>query len=177
MAFCPNCGSSVEGKFCAKCGAAVGVGADPASGSSFPTQTPSAGSSGLTDNVAGALAYIPIIGLIFLLTIPSSVELAVLGDRMIAVVYQGGKFRVSDTHQTALALSCYAIGLAGYAAIKVLAPAFYALNDARTPMIVSLVSILVNAAAASSMVKLAGLGHAGLALSTSVVALVSSVVL
>lgn len=117
------------------------------------------------------------LGLIFLLTIPSSVALAVLGDSMIAVVYQGGKFRVSDTHQTALALSCYAVGLAGYAAIKVLAPAFYALNDARTPMIVSLASILINAAAASSMVKLAGLGHAGLALSTSVVALFSSVVL
>lgn len=117
------------------------------------------------------------LGLIFLLTIPSSVALAVLGDSMIAVVYQGGKFRVSDTHQTALALSCYAVGLAGYAAIKVLAPAFYALNDARTPMIVSLISIVINAIAASSMVKLAGLGHAGLALSTSIVALVSSIVL
>src|SRR5579871_2131213 len=117
------------------------------------------------------------LGMIFLLTIPSSVGLAVLGDSMIAAVYQGGKFRVSDTYQTALALSCYAVGLAGYAAIKVLAPAFYALNDARTPMLVSLASILVNIAAASSMVKLAGLGHAGLALSTSLVALFGSVVL
>jgi uncharacterized membrane protein len=70
MAFCPNCGSPVEGKFCAKCGAAVGVGADPAAGSSIPNQTPNTGSSGLTDNVAGALAYIPIIGLIFLLIEP-----------------------------------------------------------------------------------------------------------
>src|SRR4029077_2902136 len=92
-------------------------------------------------------------------------------------VYQGGRFHAYDTHQTALALSCYAIGLAGYAAIKVLAPAFYALNDARTPMLVSLASILINLAAASSMVKLAGLGHAGLALSTSLVALFGSVVL
>jgi putative peptidoglycan lipid II flippase len=117
------------------------------------------------------------LGLIFLLTIPSSVGLAVLGQSMIAAVYQGGKFRASDTHQTALALSCYAIGLAGYAAIKVLAPAFYALNDARTPMFVSLASILVNVAAASTMVKLAGLGHAGLALSTSLVALFGSAVL
>lgn len=117
------------------------------------------------------------LGMIFLLTIPSSVGLAVLGDSMIAAVYQGGKFRAYDTHQTALALSCYAIGLAGYASIKVLAPAFYALNDARTPMLVSLASILVNVAAASSMVKLAGLGHAGLALSTSLVALFGSIVL
>ena len=117
------------------------------------------------------------LGMLFLLTIPSSIGLAVLGDSLIGAVYQGGKFRVSDTHQTALALSCYAIGLAGYAAIKVLAPAFYALNDARTPMFVSLMSILINIAAASTMVKLAGLGHAGLALSTSLVALFNSAVL
>jgi putative peptidoglycan lipid II flippase len=117
------------------------------------------------------------LGMIFLLTIPSSVGLAVLGDSMIAAVYQGGRFRAYDTHQTALALSCYSIGLAGYAAIKVLAPAFYALNDARTPMLVSLASILINVIAASSMVKFAGLGHAGLALSTSLVALFSSIAL
>ena len=117
------------------------------------------------------------LGTIFLLTIPSSVGLAVLGDSMIAAVYQGGRFRAYDTHQTALALSCYSIGLAGYAAIKVLAPAFYALNDARTPMLVSLASILINVIAASSMVKFAGLGHAGLALSTSLVALFSSITL
>jgi len=117
------------------------------------------------------------LGMIFFLTIPSSIGLAVLGDSMIAAVYQGGRFRAYDTHQTALALTCYAIGLAGYGATKALAPAFYALNDARTPMLVSLASILINTAAASTMVKIAGLGHAGLALSTSLVALFSSIVL
>jgi len=117
------------------------------------------------------------LGMVLLLTIPSSVGLAVLGHSMIGAVYQWGKFRAADTHQTALALSCYALGLAGYSAIKILAPAFYALNDARTPMLVSLVSILINLAAASTMVKLAGLGHLGLALSTSAVALFGSAVL
>ena len=117
------------------------------------------------------------LGMVLLLTIPSSVGLAVLGPSMIGAVYQWGRFRAADTHQTAQALACYAVGLAGYSAIKILAPAFYALNDARTPMLVSLVSILVNLAAASSMVKLAGLGHLGLALSTSAVALFGSVAL
>lgn len=117
------------------------------------------------------------LGMVFLLTIPSSVGLAVLGEGMIGTVYQWGKFRAADTHQTALALACYAVGLAGYAAIKILAPAFYALGDARTPMLVSLGSIGINLAAASSMVKLAGLGHLGLALSTSAVALFGSVAL
>jgi putative peptidoglycan lipid II flippase len=117
------------------------------------------------------------LGMVLLLTIPSSVGLAILGPSMIGAVYQWGRFRAADTHQTANALACYAVGLAGYSAIKILAPAFYALNDARTPMLVSLVSILVNLAAASSMVKLAGLGHLGLALSTSAVALFGSVAL
>jgi putative peptidoglycan lipid II flippase len=117
------------------------------------------------------------LGMVFLLTIPSSVGLAVLGPSLVGAVYQWGHFHASDTHQTAMALSCYALGLAGYAAIKVLAPAFYALNDARTPMLVSLASILINLAAASSMVKLAGLGHLGLALSTSSVALFGSIAL
>jgi len=117
------------------------------------------------------------LGMVLLLTIPSSVGLMVLGPSMIGAVYQWGRFHASDTHQTALALACYSIGLAGYAAIKILAPAFYALNDARTPMLVSLASILINLAVASTMVKLAGLGHLGLALSTSAVALFGSAVL
>jgi putative peptidoglycan lipid II flippase len=117
------------------------------------------------------------IAMTLLLSIPSAAGLAVLGESMIALIYQHGRFKASDTHQTALALSCYAIGLAGYSALKVLAPAFYALNDARTPMLVSIVSIGVNFGMASTMVKFAGLGHAGLALSTSTVALFGFVVL
>jgi putative peptidoglycan lipid II flippase len=111
------------------------------------------------------------LGLVFLLTVPSSIGLAVLAEPLIAAVYQGEKFHLSDTRQTALALACYSVGLTGYAAVKILAPAFYALHDARTPMIVSLISIAINYSAASTMVKVAGLGHAGLALSTSIVAI------
>jgi len=117
------------------------------------------------------------LGMVFLLTIPSSVGLAILGPSIIGAVYQWGRFHASDTHETAMALSCYALGLAGYAAIKILAPAFYALNDARTPMLVSLASILINLGVASTLVKVAGLRHLGLALSTSSVALFGSVVL
>jgi putative peptidoglycan lipid II flippase len=111
------------------------------------------------------------LGMVFLLTLPSSVGLAVLGKSIIGAIYQGGRFQLYDTQQTALALSCYSIGLAGYAALKVLNPAFYALGDARTPMLVSLGSIIVNFATAETMIRFSGLGHAGLALSTSAVAL------
>ena len=115
--------------------------------------------------------------MILLLTIPASVGLAVLGESMIGIVYQHGRFLAYDTHQTALALSCYAVGLASYSALKLIAPAFYALGDSRTPMVVSLVSVLVNAIAAFAMVRLAGFGHAGLALTTSVVSTFSALTL
>ena len=77
--------------------------------------------------------------------------------------------------QTANALAAYSLGLAGYAAVKVLSPAFYALNDARTPMLVSLASIAVNYAMNSLLVG--PFGHVGLAFSTSAVALVNFLLL
>src|SRR5579864_906696 len=117
------------------------------------------------------------LGMVFLLTVPSSVGLIVLGKSIIGAIYQGGKFEPYDTQQTALALSCYAIGLAGYAALKVLTPAFYALNDARIPMIVSLISVAINYVTAVVLIRVYGFGHAGLAMSTSVVALFGFVVL
>ena len=111
------------------------------------------------------------LGMVFLLTIPSSIGLAVLGHAIIGAIYQGGLFNAYDTQQTALALSYYAIGLAGYAALKVLSPSFYALGDARTPMLISLLSVGINYAAAWALTTYTGLGHAGLALSTSAVAM------
>jgi len=111
------------------------------------------------------------LALVMLLTIPSAVGLAVLGESMIALIYQHGKFTAFATHQTAIALTCYAVGLTGYAAVKILAPAFYALNDARTPMVVSIASVGINFGVAFTMVKFLHLGHRGLALSTSAVAL------
>jgi len=117
------------------------------------------------------------LGTVFLLTLPSSVGLAVLGRSIIGAIYQGGKFELYDTQQTAIALSYYAVCLMGYAALKVLTPAFYALGDARMPMLVSLASIAVNYGVAWGMVRYAGMGHAGLALSTSAVALFGFLVL
>jgi putative peptidoglycan lipid II flippase len=111
------------------------------------------------------------ITMILLTTVPSSVGLAIFGESMIGLVYQHGRFLASDTKQTALALSCYAVGIAGFALLKLLAPAFYALGDARTPMLVTLVSVLLNAATSYTMVAVLKLGHAGLALSLSLVSI------
>lgn len=109
------------------------------------------------------------IRLAFLLTIPSAVGLIVLGQPIIALIYERGHFGSTDTQHTASALGFFAIGLTGYAAIKILAPAFYALGDARTPMIISLGSMLTNYVMNWALVGV--LQERGLALSTSTVAL------
>jgi len=117
------------------------------------------------------------LGLVFLLTIPSSLGLIALGSPIIGAIFQSGRFDAYDTKQTALALSCYAVGLLGYAGSKILNPAFYALSDARTPMYISLISVIVNLGVALLLLNVFHLGFAALALSTSSVAILSSLCL
>ena len=70
MAFCPNCGSQVDGRFCAKCGAAVGVTGDPGTAEAPPQAA--ATPAGLADNVVSALCYVLglITGILFLVLAP-----------------------------------------------------------------------------------------------------------
>ncbi len=114
--------------------------------------------------------------LVFLLTLPSACGLIVLGEPIIRLIYSRGAFTEADVSMTAFALAAYSVGLTGYAAIKILSPAFYALNDAKTPMMIAVGSIAVNTLASFFFRDLLGrydLGHVGVALATSSVALVN----
>ncbi len=75
------------------------------------------------------------------------------------------------------ALRFYAIGLVGYSAVKVLAPAFYALDRRNLPMLVSLFSIGLNFFLNWIFTLHLGFGHRGLALSTSLVAMTNFLLL
>jgi|SRR5579872_2193655 len=75
MPFCANCGASVEGRFCAKCGTPMG--AAPTSGAPAPAYNPPPGApaaAGMDDNVAGALCYLVgfVTGVLFLILEPYS---------------------------------------------------------------------------------------------------------
>ncbi|MBA4121391.1 MAG: murein biosynthesis integral membrane protein MurJ [Acidobacteria bacterium] len=124
------------------------------------------------------------LNLVFLMTLPSACGLIILGEPIIRLLYSRGAFKESDVPMTAYALAGYSIGLTGYAAIKILSPAFYALDDAKTPMIIAVCSIAVNALASFlfrnwlsnfgvSPEYPSGYGHVGVALATSSVALVN----
>jgi putative peptidoglycan lipid II flippase len=115
--------------------------------------------------------------LVMLLTIPAAIGLMILARPIIAVIYQHGRFSSFSTDQTAAALQFYAIGLAAYAAVKVLAPAFYALDRRYLPMMVSMLSIVTNLALNWFFLVRLKFDHRGLALSTSIVALTNFLLL
>jgi putative peptidoglycan lipid II flippase len=110
------------------------------------------------------------VGLVFLFCIPSAFGLAFLGRPIIALIYEHGRFHRGDTAETAAALACYSLGLIGYSALKVVVPAFFALNKPKIPMMVSLASIATNLVLNFVFVKVLLWGHYGLALTTSIVA-------
>jgi putative peptidoglycan lipid II flippase len=102
------------------------------------------------------------------LTMPSAVGLWFFSGPIISLIYQHGKFDATDTMQTAIALQCYALGLVSYSCIKVLSPGFYAINKKWTPMFVSFASIGVNIFLNYFLIFTLNMGHAGLALATTV---------
>lgn len=110
--------------------------------------------------------------LVIVFGFPAAIALAVLTTPLIATLFGYGEFTASDTRMTGYALIAYACGLPAFLAIKVLAPAFFARQDTRTPVrigIIALISNMVyNIALVVPMVLLDFVApHTGLALATS----------
>jgi len=108
--------------------------------------------------------------LMFLLTVPSTIGLMMLAEPIMSVLYQHGKFDAHQAAEAAGALRFYAVGLAGYAELKVLVNAFYALDRRKTPMVVSFGAVALNLAFNWIFTFRLGWGHRGLAFSTGLVA-------
>jgi len=139
------------------------------------------------------------VSLTTLLAVPASTALIVLARPITAVLLQHGAFGPDDVERTALALQAYAVGLWPLAMVRVIVPAFYALRDVRTPALAAAASLVANAAASFALIgtvasqppggiaaaiertatalRLADLGHAGLALAASLAAAVNLVCL
>lgn len=115
--------------------------------------------------------------LAFLLTIPSTIGLMILAEPIMSVLYQHGKFTADEAAQAGAALRFYAIGLCGYAALKVLVNSFYAIDKRNIPMLVSFAAIGINLVLSWLLTFYFGLGHRGLALSTGCIATINFAVL
>jgi putative peptidoglycan lipid II flippase len=115
------------------------------------------------------------VSMMLALTVPATLGLVVLARPIVALLFERGHFTASDTAATAGALMCYAIGLSGYSIVKVATPTFYAIGKSRVPVIVSAATIALNIALNLMLVR--SMGYRGLALGTSVAALVNAAAL
>jgi putative peptidoglycan lipid II flippase len=106
------------------------------------------------------------------LTLPAAVGLVWLRKPLVSAIFGGGKFDAWSITATAWALLFYALGLVGHALVEIVARAFYALHDTRTPVLVGLLAMLTNIALSLGLISLfSGLGWlplGGLALANSV---------
>jgi putative peptidoglycan lipid II flippase len=112
---------------------------------------------------------------VFAINLPASAGLAFLGYPIIELIFQYGRFYSEDTRSTATALAMYSVGLTAYSAVKVLVPACYALGNTRLPVVSSILAVAVTILLNSLMVR--PFGYWGLALGTSIAALVNAVFL
>ena len=79
--------------------------------------------------------------LLFLM--PISLLLAVFGEPIIRVLFEGGSFDAAATILTGGVFSAYAVGLAGFFLIDLLSKAYFAMEKNHTPLIVSCAAIVL----------------------------------
>ncbi|NNC76431.1 MAG: murein biosynthesis integral membrane protein MurJ [Woeseiaceae bacterium] len=120
--------------------------------------------------------------LAMLVSVPAAVGLFVLADPLIATIFYRGEFIAHDVRMTSLALRAYALGLVGFSMVKILAPAYFAREDTRTPVRMAIISLIVNlllsVVLAWQLTRTGFVGtHAGLAAATSVAAVVNALLL
>lgn len=113
--------------------------------------------------------------LTFLLALPAAVGLAALSEPLIATLFNYGAFDAKSVVAATAPLMAYAAGLLGIILVKILAPAFYARQDIRTPVRIA-IGVLV-ATQLMNAIFVPVLGVAGLALSIGLGACINAVFL
>jgi putative peptidoglycan lipid II flippase len=112
---------------------------------------------------------------VFLLTVPAVVGIVLLREPIVTLLFQRGAFDVRATEMTAVALLFFAVGLVGHCLVMLVSRGFFAVQDMKTPVYVTIGTLAVKLLA--SIVLVGPLAHAGLALGTSITALLNTVLL
>jgi putative peptidoglycan lipid II flippase len=113
--------------------------------------------------------------MMLMVNVPATAGLMALATPIVSLIFEHGRFTQADTAATAGALICFAPGLLGYSAVKLVSPTFYALGTSRVPVIASAASVMVNIG--FNLILIRVLGHRGLALGTAVAALSNAAIL
>lgn len=110
--------------------------------------------------------------LIFLIALPCAVGLAVLAGPILVTLFEYGKFNYQDMLMTKETLWAFSVGLFFFIMVKIAVSAFYSRQDMKTPMKVGILAVATNIVLNSILIF--PLKHVGLALATSLAAVVNT---
>jgi len=115
--------------------------------------------------------------LMFFILIPALVGLIVLREPICNLLYQRGEFDYAATIFTSQALLGYAVGLWAVGGIRITAPAFYSMQDTKTPVIIAFIAFIANAVLGYVLGFTLGYKHTGLALASSISSIINFLLL
>ena len=101
-----------------------------------------------------------------LISLPSAVGLFILSEPIIRILFERGSFSSVDTYYSSQVLSLFALGLPAYILIKVLSPSFFAREDTKTPLYVTLICVSLNVIL--SLLLISSIREMGIALATAI---------
>lgn len=109
---------------------------------------------------------------VILIGLPAAVTMGLLAGPMLSTLFQHGTFDGHAVEQARKSLAAFAIGITPFMLVKILAAGFYAKQDMRTPVKIGVVAMVTNTVL--NLCLIWPLAHAGIALSTSLAALVNA---
>lgn len=109
---------------------------------------------------------------VLLVGIPAAVLLAMIAGPLLSTLFQHGHFHGFDVLMARKSLSAFAIGIAPFMLVKVLAAGFYAKHDMKTPVRIGVVAMVANIVLNFALIK--PFAHAGIALATSLSAIINT---
>ncbi len=110
--------------------------------------------------------------LVFIVALPATLGLLLLAEPLITTLFYYGAFTAHDVYQSGLSLMAYSLGLLGFILVKILAPAFYARKDMKTPVKIAIVALVANMV--FNLLLVWHFAHTGLALATSISAFINA---
>ena len=109
---------------------------------------------------------------VMLMGIPAALGLALLAGPLLSTLFQSGQFTERDVIFSRSCLIAYALGIMGFMLVKILGSAYYAKQDIKTPVRIAILTVIVNAVLSAGLIV--PLSHTGLALATSIAALINA---
>ena len=115
------------------------------------------------------------------LALPAMIGLILLGQPLIALLFQSGKFTEQSTSLVSWALTWYGVGLISHSIVEVITRAFYAMKDTRTPVVIGAAAMILNVILSLTLTRLFAawnfMPHGGLALANTLATTIEAIAL